>query len=192
MRALLTILIFMTLMAMCHAQVDSVKTKDPAGFIFDEGVEIFTAKSKLNPNRAAILSAVLPGAGQAYNKQYWKIPLIYGGFVALGHYTRYNDRLYKSFRSAYAAETDVDPNTVNPYPVSGDVLNFNSQILRRDRDYLMIMTALFYLINIADAHISAHLHEFQINEALSMRVQPAIQPSTLFSRSVGVSISINF
>jgi hypothetical protein len=101
--------------------------------------------------------------------------------------------LYTSFRSAYFAATDLDPNTLNPYaPVSSDVLLSNAEQLRRDRDYLMIIGGLFYLLQIADAHISAHLHEFQINDALSLDIQPAIQPSALISRSVGVSFSLRF
>ena len=158
----------------------------------DQHIELFTEMSTLNPKRAAVLSAVLPGLGQVYNKQYWKVPLIYGGAIMIGHYIRYQDRLYNSFRSAYFAETDLDPGTVNPYPVSSDVLLSNAEQLRRDRDYLMIIGGIFYLLQIVDAHVSAHLHEFQINDALSLDIQPAIQPSALISRSVGVSFSLRF
>jgi hypothetical protein len=158
----------------------------------DQHVELFTELSTLNPKRSAMLSAVLPGLGQIYNKQYWKVPLIYGGALLIGHYIRYQDRLYTSFRSAYFAETDLDPNTINPYPVSADLLLRNAEQLRRDRDYLMIIGGIFYLLQIVDAHVAAHLHEFQINEALSLDIQPAIQPSALISRSVGVSFSLRF
>jgi len=159
----------------------------------EEHIEIFTELSTLNPNRAALLSAVLPGLGQVYNKQYWKVPLVIGGAVMLGHYIRYQDRLYNSFRSSLIAESDADPRTVNAFsPLNAETLEANVNQLRRDRDYLMIMTALFYMLNIVDAHISAHLHEFQINDALSMDIQPAIQSSALNSRSVGISFSLKF
>ena len=161
---------------------------------FDEDhIELFTELSDLNPKRAAILSAVLPGLGQVYNRQYWKVPLIIGGGVMLGHYIKYHDRLYNSFRSALIAESDADARTVNPYfGLNTETLQANVDQLRRDRDYLMIMTTFFYLLNIVDAHISAHLHEFQINDALSMDIRPAIQQSTLISRSVGISFSFKF
>lgn len=175
--------------------LDSLVSPTPDTLIHidkDQHVELFTEMSDLNPKRAAMLSAVLPGLGQVYNRQYWKVPLIYGGALMIGHYIRYQDRLYNSFRSAYFAATDSDPNTINPYPVSSDLLLRNAEQLRRDRDYLMIIGGLFYLLQIADAHISAHLHEFQINDALSLDIQPAIQPSALISRSVGVSFSLRF
>ncbi len=162
--------------------------------LYDEDhVELFTEISTLNPKRAAILSAVLPGLGQVYNKQYWKVPLIIGGGVLFGHYIKYQDRLYHSFRSALIAETDKDLRTENPFsPLSEATLATNVNKLRRDRDYLMILTSFFYLLNIVDAHISAHLHEFQINDELSMDIQPAIQSTTLNSRSLGISFSLKF
>ena len=162
--------------------------------IYDEDhIELFTEISTLNPKRAALLSAVLPGLGQAYNKQYWKVPFVIGGGVMLGHYIKYQDRLYNSFRSALIAETDVDPRTTNPFfGLTEETLQANVDKLRRDRDYLMIMTTFFYFLNIIDAHISAHLHEFQINEELSMDIQPAIQTTSLNSRSLGISFSLKF
>jgi hypothetical protein len=158
----------------------------------EERAELFVELSTLDPKKAAMYSAVLPGLGQVYNKQYWKVPLIYGGAVIIGHYIRYQDRLYNSFRSAYFAETDADPGTINPYPVSSDVLQSNAERLRRDRDYLMIIGGIFYLLQIVDAHVSAHLHEFQINDALSMDIQPTFQQTSVISRSVGVSFSLRF
>lgn len=162
--------------------------------IYDEDhVELFVELSTRDPQRAAVLSAVLPGLGQIYNKQYWKVPLIWGGGVILAHYIRYQDRLYNSFRSALLAESDIDSRTVNPYAdFTADILESNVEKLRRDRDNLMIMTVLFYVANIIDAHVSAHLHEFQINDALSLDIQPAFHLSTLNSRSLGISFSLNF
>lgn len=159
----------------------------------EDHVEIFVELSDLNPKRAAILSAVLPGLGQAYNRQYWKIPIYIAGGVVFGHYIKHKDRLYNSFRSALIAESDADPLTINPFTrINKDRLQANVDKLRRDRDYLMIWATLFYLINIVDAHVSAHLHEFQINDSLSMDVQPAFQQSALFSRSMGISFSFKF
>ena len=167
--------------------------RDTSIVISNDRIELFTELSDLNPKKAAFMSAVLPGLGQVYNRQYWKLPFVYGGAVIIGHYIRYQDRLLKSFRSAYLAEVDADPGTINPYTGLGaTTLERNVQQLRRDRDYLMIIGGLFYLLQIADAHISAHLHEFQINEELSMNIGPSIQPSALISRSVGVSVSLNF
>jgi len=159
----------------------------------DERVELFTEISTLDPKRAAILSAVVPGLGQVYNKQYWKVPLIYGGAIIIGHYIRYQDRLYNSFRSSFLAASDADPNTVNKYPDLGEAtLEVNAEDLRRDRDYLMIIGGLFYLLQIVDAHVSAHLHEFSINEDLRVGIQPAFQPSPYSQGTLGVGFSVRF
>jgi hypothetical protein len=159
----------------------------------DERVELFTEMSTLDPKRSAILSAIVPGLGQVYNKQYWKVPLIYGGALIIGHYIRYQDRLYQSFRSSYLAVTDADPNTQNRYPtLTQETLQVNAEGLRRDRDFLMIVGGIVYLLQIVDAHVSAHLHEFAINDELSMNIQPSIQPSPFTAGAPGVSFAIRF
>jgi hypothetical protein len=153
----------------------------------------FRSMSTLDPNRAALLSAVLPGLGQAYNGQYWKIPLVYGGIMILGHYINYNHRIYSEFQNALDAGIDDDPNTVNPYEEFGQTaLIRNRDSFRRNRDYLMIISVGYYLINIVEAHVSAHLHEVDVNDNLSMLISPAIQPTALFSQSIGVKVSLNF
>lgn len=176
-------------------EVDSLNVS-PAdtSILIAEHIELFVELSDRDPQRAALLSAMLPGLGQVYNKQYWKLPFIIGGAVAFGHYIKYQDRIYQSFRSAYIAEVDLDPSTINPYADSGlsaQSLETIAQQTRRDRDYLMILAGLTYVIQIVDAHVSAHLHEFQINEELSMNIVPTIQAASLNSRSVGVSLSFN-
>ncbi|NNE54457.1 MAG: hypothetical protein HKN32_00455 [Flavobacteriales bacterium] len=187
----LSLLIFTYFLS--FSQVVGTDTTETSVVVQNNKVELFTEMSTLNPKKAAFLSAVLPGMGQVYNKQYWKLPFIYGGAVIIGHYVKYQDRLYRSFRSAWIAQNDADPNTVSPYgDVSSEILERSADQIRRDRDYLMIIGGLFYLLQIADAHISAHLHEFTINDDLSMNIGPSIQPSALISRSVGVSISLNF
>ena len=163
--------------------------------LVNDRIELFTEMSDLNPKKSAFLSAVLPGMGQVYNRQYWKLPLIIGGGLIIGHYIKYQDRLYNSFRSAFIANNDQDPNNNATGVLSGvsqEILERNADQLRRNRDYLMIIGGLFYLLQIADANISAHLHEFQVNDELSMNISPSIQPSGLISRSVGLSISLNF
>ena len=140
------------------------------------------------------MSAVLPGLGQAYNGQPWKIPIIYGGGLIFAHYINYNHRLYSEFQNALIAETDGNPETVNPYV---DVFNKtslirNRDVSRRNRDYLIIITVGYYLLNVVDAHVSAHLQEFEINDNLSMDIAPSIQTSPLFSQAIGFSVSLNF
>ncbi|MBV6642474.1 MAG: hypothetical protein KI791_17270 [Cyclobacteriaceae bacterium] len=152
----------------------------------------FQSVSTLDPNRAALFSAILPGLGQAYNGQYWKIPLIYAGGIIIGHYIDYNHRIYSEFQNALLAGADDDPFTENPYAEFGQTaLIRNRDAFRRNRDYLMIIGVGYYLINIVEAHVSAHLHEFDVNDNLSMNISPAIQPTALFSQAIGIKISLN-
>ncbi len=163
-------------------------------FLNREDIETIETYSQLDPNKAAIFSAVLPGMGQAYNNQYWKIPLIYGGGLLIGHYIEYNHRIYHEFRNALVAEVDGRPETINPYAgrFSQDALTRNRDAFRRNRDMLIVIAGAFYLLNIVDAHVSAHLHEFDINENLSMKVSPSIESTPLFSQALGVSVSLRF
>ena len=77
-------------------------------------------------NKAPILSALLPGLGQIHNKQYWKLPVIYGGYLLIGHYINFNNNMYKEFRTALISEIDDDEMTINPFP------NFNEESLRSE------------------------------------------------------------
>lgn len=155
-------------------------------------IETIDMVSMKDPNKAAMLSAVLPGLGQAYNNQYWKIPLIYSGAIILGHYINYNHRIYHEFRTALIAEIDGDPTTENPYKNTGysqTYLTRYRDLFRRNRDFLMIIGAAYYLLNIVDAHVSAHLLEFDVNDKLSMEMYPSIQSTPLFSHAIGVSVT---
>ena len=159
-----------------------------------EESEFFVEISTLDPNKAAVFSAILPGLGQIYNGQYWKVPIIYGTFLGLIHGIRYQNGLYNDFTNALRAQQDNDPNTINGFGdnVSTDILSRNRDQAQRNRDFLIIMTAVAYLINVVEAHVAAHLHEFQINEKLSMELEPQLQSSPVFSQTLGFSMTFNF
>lgn len=180
----------MTLPLLSHGQ----RNVSDSLFLIREDIETIETYSKLDPKKATLFSAILPGLGQAYNNQYWKIPIIYGGGLLIGHYIDYNNRIYNEFRNALIAEADDNDLTVNPYSgrFSEDALERNRDAFRRNRDMLIIIAGAFYLLNIVDAHVSAHLHEFDINENLSMKVSPSIKSTPLFSQTVGLSISLSF
>jgi len=127
-----------------------------------------------DPKKAALYSAVLPGLGQAYNKKYWKIPLIYGGFFALGYYIDWNNDNYNLYRSALFSIIDGNDDTVNPFPgFSESQLRQITDEFKRNRDMLVILTGVLYALNIIDAHVDAHLKEFDINEDLALSLKPA-------------------
>lgn len=144
-----------------------------------------------SPKKATIYSAILPGLGQAYNKKYWKIPLIYAGFGTIGYFIGWNNGFYSTYKQAYSDFTDDDPATDSYLELDAtqyydlenptDSLNFKtglskqSDYYRRNRDLLIISMIGFYGLNIIDASVDAHLFDFDISEDLTLNWQPAVK-----------------
>jgi len=141
----------------------------------------------LAPAKAAFYSAVLPGLGQAYNKQYWKIPLVYAAIGGGVYYYMFNDNEYKSFRQAYF---DRKNGLEDAYPhYSDDVLIKAQDYYRRQRDTAMLLTILAYALNIIDANVSAHLKQWNVNDNLSF--EPVQIPGNA-GQALGLRLNIRF
>ena len=132
-----------------------------------------------SPLRAATRSALLPGLGQAYNRKYWKIPIIYGGLAFTGYLVVDHFNARQTFREQYLALTREgygDP------PLSSPFFQTESNVLNafENRDRLLsisiLVTGLIYAINIIDATIDAHLYDFDVSDDLSIRVEPNFAP----------------
>ena len=164
-----------------------------------------------NPKRAMWLAIVLPGAGQIYNRKYWKLPLVYGGFVGCIYAMRWNNQMFRDYSQAYVDIMDDDPNTnsFNQFLHLGAEINqsnlqryqqlFKSRKdkYRRWRDLSFFCLVGVYALSIIDAYVDASLSEFDISKDLSLRVEPTIindqrQRNPLKSNSLGVSCSLNF
>lgn len=149
------------------------------------------------PSRATRRSALIPGWGQAYNKQYWKIPLVYGVLAIPASTYVYNDDWYQKTKFAYEArfkENAGDPSDVSKIDSKLSNLSLASlqsyrNIFRRDRDYSIMWFILAWGINIVDATVAGHLKEFDINNNLSIRLTPYAQPS---QQQSGLALQINF
>jgi len=152
---------------------DTLKTPPDSSKFFSDSLG-----TRSRANRAALFSAVLPGAGQFYNKKYWKIPIIYAGFLVLGYTIEFNNSNYKTFKTAYQYRVDGDSTTIddyeNIYP-DPEALLVRKDYYRRTRDLLWIFTAGVYVLNIIDAYVDAHLSDFDVSDDLSMRTQPGVQ-----------------
>ena len=121
----------------------------------------------LAPAKAAFYSAVLPGLGQAYNKQYWKIPLVYGAIGAGVYYYMSNNKSYQDFRQAYF---DRKNGLTDQFPqYTEDVLITAQKYYRKQRDTALLLTILAYVLNIVDANVSAHLKQWNVNDDLSFQ-----------------------
>lgn len=144
-----------------------------------------------SPKKATIYSAILPGLGQAYNKKYWKIPIIYVGFGTIGYFIGWNNGYYNTYKQAYSDMTDDDPTTNSYLDIEAaqyydlenptDYNNFKTglskqtEYYRRNRDLLIISMVGFYGLNIIDASVDAHLFDFDISEDLTLNWQPAVK-----------------
>ncbi|MGO3181689.1 MAG: DUF5683 domain-containing protein [Aequorivita sp.] len=121
----------------------------------------------LAPAKAAFYSAVLPGLGQVYNKRYWKIPIIYAGMAAGVYFYKQNDDDYNRFRDAYkrrlAGYTDDEFEGI-----SNDRLINAQKSAQKNKSISIIVSAAFYLLNIIDANVDAHLRQYEVSEDLSL------------------------
>lgn len=162
--------------------------------------------------RAMWLALVLPGAGQIYNRKYWKLPFIYGGFVGCTYAITWNNQMYHDYSQAYMDIMDDDPNTqsYNQFLHLGAQINESNierykEIFRKRKDkyrrwrdlgtFVMIG---IYAFSVIDAYVDASLSEFDISDDLSLRIEPTMlnngnkTANPLRSGSLGVSCSLTF
>lgn len=129
---------------------------------------------KHSPKKATIYSAVLPGLGQAYNRKYWKIPIIYAALGTSTYFLIRNADSMRQRQDALKVMLDGDPNTVPPGKYANtptSVLKSERNYYRTNRDYSIIALSAFYLLNILDATVDAHFYKFNIDQPLSMQKQ---------------------
>jgi hypothetical protein len=142
-----------------------------------------------NPKRAGLFSALLPGLGQIYNRQYWKLPIVYGGVAAAGYFFVTNIQDYQSFRKAYIGRIN------NPYPSDQYVGIYSTdqlQQLQNDYSRYVNLTALFtglgYMLQVLDAITAAHLRNFDMSRDISMRFAPTMTPQ---GPAMGLVVNFN-
>lgn len=144
-----------------------------------------------SPKRAALLSALLPGAGQFYNKKYWKIPVLYAGFGACGYLILKKNQSMDEYKNAYIIKTDSNSTLVDPFPNStkGAILEAYTSY-RKSRDLMVIVTAALYAINIIDATVDAHLFTFDVTDDLSLNIKPTFFSDHAYLRRPGLMLTI--
>lgn len=160
-----------------------------------------------SPHKATIYSLALPGLGQAYNKKYWKIPIIYAGFGYLGYTIVTNNTEMKKFTEAYRYVTNdanlpIDSNNENypannpyiaKYPNSADLLR-GRDFYRRKVELSIIFSAVLYILNVVDAAVDAHFFDYDITDNLALRIEPSVIPSQdpMVPHSNGIRLCLNF
>ena len=162
-----------------------------------------------NPTKATWLALVIPGGGQIYNRKYWKLPIIYGGFAGCAYALTWNNKMYKDYMQAYkdAALGNWEANSIHDLLPPGyldrtpktqitETLRKRKDTYRRYRDLSIFASIGVYLISVIDAYVDAELSNFDITPDLSMRVEPAVINSQYSigssNKSVGVQCSFRF
>ena len=144
----------------------------------------------LTPAKAAFYSAVLPGLGQAYNKKYWKIPLVYGAIGTSLYFYIDNNKKYHQYRDAYKRRLEGYTDDNYTY-LDNTRLIAGQKFYQRNRDLSALVTLAFYALNIIDANVDAALLQFNVDENLSVR--PIIYPNDVtFKTNVGLTLNYNF
>ena len=168
-------------------------------FAFSQKIEAVINKSDtlvikeidpLRPTKAAFYSALLPGLGQAYNKKYWKLPIVYGAIGTSLYFYINNNKKYHNYRDAYKRR--LQGFNDDEYQYLDDSRLIQAQrFYQRNRDLSLLVTVAFYVLNIVDANIDAHLAQFNVNDKLSF--QPEVYPNEInYKLNMGISLNYKF
>ena len=170
-------------------------------FIGDAAVN-YSTNDVSNVKKATTLSTICPGAGQIYNKSYWRVPIVIGGLASTIYTIDWNNRGYKRFKTAYTLCVDYR-NNPDKYPngspdefrgaYSETFLKNLKDSYRRNRDLCILLTAGVYILQIIDAHVDAHLQDYDISDDLSMNFEPYVDYSPVVSQPVfGLNLNLKF
>ena len=168
-----------------------------------DGVVNYKKDIQPHPGRATLYSVLLPGLGQAYNGEYWKIPIYWGCIAGSIHFLCTNNTNYQRFKRIHNEATNPDVEYTGPIPAETAV--WYRDVYRRYRDYSIVATVAFYLLQIIDANVFAYMHDFEVSDAISMRLEPAVlspldnyyalnqtPPSLTGGSSIGLRLGIRF
>ena len=196
-RLFLLLLMTVTAARLLVAQDSTAVSKEDSLIIESrDTVALQSYAARYDPRKALLYAAVIPGLGQIYNKKYWKLPLVYGGIILIGYginfyqegYTKYKARLYWNLENGFEGDNDIAPD--DDYTTA----NYRKIVdqYKRQRDLMIILMGGMYLLQVVDAHVDAHLKEFDLNPKLKMSILPTVEQSSLIGRQSGVSLILKF
>ncbi|WP_430810620.1 MULTISPECIES: DUF5683 domain-containing protein [unclassified Carboxylicivirga] len=167
-------------------------------------------EKKHSPHKASFYAAILPGLGQAYNKKYWKIPILYAGIGGVAYAIHFNSKYYKKYKAAYRDFIIRDPGNksylefiptgLEEKDIYGEyeqwfeeALNSKKQYYRRYRDLSYIGMVGIYVIQIVDAAVDAHFYNFDVSDDLTMQVKPSMMaPAPGDFAGLGLQLKFKF
>ncbi|MEO7311805.1 MAG: DUF5683 domain-containing protein [Chitinophagaceae bacterium] len=184
-RSILVIIVFTITSGHSYAQlqtVDSTKLKRASTIDSSKKIKpkVPYCDTCFSPKKATIRSAIIPGWGQIYNKQLWKVPLVYGVLGAVAGIFIVNIHEYKGLRDAYRYKVDNDPANDTLIASRYSVLSANSMKFYRDQyrknvDMSVLAFLIGWALNVVDATVSGHLKQFDVSDDLSMKIKPNFQ-----------------
>jgi hypothetical protein len=145
-----------------------------------------------SPQKAVIMSIIIPGLGQAYNKKYWKVPIIYGAGGSFAYFLGYYQQKYTKFRTALANGEKGHQYLIDGRLYEYDVLSTGQDIYRRYRDLNILGLSAIYFLNVVDAMIDAHFFYYDVSDNLTMHIQPAVFNNPGATSSLGLQINFLF
>ena len=174
----------------------------------DSLLKLSQPKERFIPNstRSVWLAMAFPGAGQIYNRKYWKLPIVYGGFVGCAYALNWNNKMYRDYSQAYLDIMDDDPNTKSYQDflplnssIAGqeerfkEIFRKRKDVYRRQRDLSIFAFIGVYLLSVIDAYVDAELSDFDISNDIGLRVEPALFDNGHNKyNSVGLQCSLKF
>jgi len=199
---------FLYLVAFCvfpfmlFAQNDSKTTQGSLG---DKNIVVQDTTARkaidpLSPSKAAFYSAILPGLGQAYNKKYWKIPLVYAALGTGIYFYIDNNNQYNRYRDAFKNRlagfdndefwgTDINDNPLSTPNISNDGLIRAQRTLKRNKELSLLITIGIYALNIIDANVDAHLLQFNVDDNLALKPHFNFNE---FDATTNLGLTLNF
>jgi hypothetical protein len=147
-----------------------------------------------DPAKSTIYSLLLPGLGQLYNGEFWKVPIYWGLMAGSIHFVIDNNTQYKRWKWIYDQATSEDPEVEKP-PQSAENAKYYRDAYRRMRDYSILAVAISYLLQVIDANVFAYMQDFEVNDDISMKVAPSVVPMGDYAMArpaVGLSIGLKF
>ena len=164
-----------------------------------DGAIMFKSERKPDPAKSTVFSMLLPGLGQIYNGEAWKVPIYWGLMAGSIHFWVDNERQYQRWKWIHNQATTSETLITEKPPWSGENAKYYRDVYRRYRDYAILFTAVAYVLQIIDANVFAYMQDFDVSDDISMRIEPAVLPLNYASHftipsspAVGMRIGIKF
>ena len=188
------VLIFASFSIRGQVASDSLSSLNSDTLRILKGKRIITIDSyaaRFNPRKAILYAAIFPGSGQVYNKKYWKLPIVYGGFAAGVYLVTVFQDIYLTRKNELYVLLN-DGTSLSPTGFSENQLRRLVDSSKRERDFFSILTGFWYILQLVDAHVDAHLKEFDVNPQLQVKLEPVIESNPMNGNSAGVALVFKF